>query len=96
MYVPKVNDYVRWTKGVEGWIYFVDKEYITIEASVTPKDSDNYRAAPIHANNRLLVLCYSNQWKELEYIKSRQSIYEEEKDSLEVVVPGAGTKSKQM
>ena len=96
MYVPKVNDYVKWTKGVEGWIYFVDKEYITIEASVTPKDSDNYRAAPIHANNRLLVLCYSNQWKELEYIKSRQSIYEEEKDSLEVVVPGAGTKSKQM
>ena len=94
MYVPKVNDYVRWTKGVEGWIYFVDKEYITIEASVTPKDSDNYRAAPIHANNRLLVLCYSNQWKELEYIKSRQSIYEEEKDSLEVVVPCAGTKSK--
>lgn len=94
MYVPKVNDYVKWTKGIEGWVYFFDKEYITIEASVTPKDSVNYRAAPIHANNRLLVLCYKNQWNELKYIKTRQSIYEEEKDSLEVVVPGTGTKSK--
>ena len=77
MYVPKVNDYVKWTKGVEGWIYFVDKEYITIEVSVTPKDEVNYRAAPIHTNNRLLVLCYNNQWKELMYVRSRESIYEE-------------------
>ena len=77
MYVPKVNDYVTWTKGVEGWIYFVDKEYATIEVSVTPKDEVNYRAAPIHTNNRLLVLCYNNQWKELMYVRSRQSVYEE-------------------
>lgn len=77
MYVPKVNDYVTWTKGVEGWIYFVDKEYITIEVLVTPKDEVNYRAAPIHTNNRLLVLCYNNQWKELTYVRSRQSVYEE-------------------
>ena len=77
MYVPKVNDYVTWTKGVEGWIYFVDKEYITIEVSVTPKDEVNYRAAPIHTNNRLLVLCYNNQWKELMYVRSRSTIYEE-------------------
>jgi hypothetical protein len=76
MYVPKVNDYVTWTKGVEGWIYFVDKEYITIEVSVTPKDEVNYRAAPIHTNNRLLVLCYNNQWKELMYVRSRSTVYE--------------------
>jgi hypothetical protein len=76
MYVPKVNDYVKWTKGVEGWIYFVDKEYITIEVSVTPKDEVNYRAAPIHTNNRLLVLCYKNQWKELMYVRSRSTVYE--------------------
>lgn len=76
MYIPKVNDYVKWTKGVEGWVYFVDKEYITIEASVTPKDNMNYYSSPIHANNRLLVLCYSNQWKELTYVRSRQSVYE--------------------
>jgi hypothetical protein len=78
-YIPKINDYVVWTKGVEGWIYFVDEEYITIEYIVRPKNKVNYRACPIHANERLLVVCYKEQWNELEYIKSRQSIYEEEK-----------------
>jgi hypothetical protein len=77
MYVPKVNDYVRWKKDVEGWVYFVDKEYITIEALVTPKDKINYEACSIHRNDRLLVICYKSQWKELEYIKSRKSIHEE-------------------
>ena len=76
MYVPKVNDYVTWTKGVEGWVYFTDKEYITIEVDVRPKDQINYEACSLHKNERLLVLCYSNQWKELNYIKSRESIYE--------------------
>jgi hypothetical protein len=75
-YVPQVNDYVQWTKGVEGWVYFKDKEYITIEAAVRPKNSINYRAAPIHANDRLLILCYSNQWNELKYVRSRETIYE--------------------
>jgi len=75
-YLPQVNDYVTWTKGVEGWVYFICKEYLTIEASVTPKDKVNYNAAPIHANNRSLVLCYSNQWNELKYVRSRESIYE--------------------
>lgn len=76
MYVPKVNDYVTWTKGVEGWVYFYDKDYITIEVNTKPKDEINYEACSLHRNNRLLVLCYSNQWNELNYIKSRNSIYE--------------------
>lgn len=76
-YNPKINDYVTWSNGVEGWIYFKGNQYITIEASVRPKDVENYKAAPIHANERLLVLCYKEQWKELTYIKSRNSIYEE-------------------
>lgn len=77
-YKPQVNDYVKWNngKGVEGWVYFKSKEYITIEVSVRPKDSENYRACDIHANERLLVLCYLNQWSELEYIKSRETVYE--------------------
>lgn len=76
-YTPKVNDYVIWNQGrVEGWIYFKDKQYITIEVSTRPKDDENYRAAPIHAKEHLLVLCYASQWNELEYIKSRASIYE--------------------
>jgi hypothetical protein len=81
-YEPQVNDYVVWTKGVEGWVYFKDKEYITIERIVRPKDEINLECCPIHRNERLLVICYNNQWKELQYIKSRQSIYEETENCL--------------
>jgi hypothetical protein len=76
MYEPQINDYVRWTKGVEGWVYFKDAEYVTIEISVRPKDCLNYQACCLHRNERLLVLCYHSQWKELVHIKSRESIYE--------------------
>lgn len=91
-YVPKINDYVKWSngKGVEGWIYFCDKEYVTIEIYVRPKDPENYEHCSLHQNERLLVLCHKEQWKELEYIKTRQSIYEEEENSLEMV--GKGTR----
>lgn len=83
-YEPQVNDYVKWRKGVEGWVYFKCEEYITIEHSVRPKDKVNYHACSIHRNERLLVVCYHSQWKELEYVRSRKSIYEEE-ECLEVV-----------
>ena len=78
-YIPHVNDYVIWNKGkfsVEGWVYFDDQEYITIESWVCPKSEENYNACSIHRNNRLLVLCYKEQWHELTYVKSRKSIYE--------------------
>jgi hypothetical protein len=32
----------------------------------------------------VLVVCYPEQWKELTYIKSRESIYEEEKNTVEI------------
>jgi hypothetical protein len=35
-YIPRLNDYVSW-RNVEGWVYFVDAEYLTIEISVKPK-----------------------------------------------------------
>jgi len=73
-YKPQVNDYVEWNKGVEGWVYFKDDEYITIEYVVRPKDEINYQACPIHANERLLVICYRNQWSQLKYVKSRESV----------------------
>jgi len=84
-YIPSVNDYVVWNngKGIEGWVYFKDKEYITIEHIVRPKDEVNLECCPIHRNERLLVICYHSQWNELKYIKSRQSIYEKAKNSLE-------------
>lgn len=77
-YEPKFNDYVKWNngKGVEGWVYFTDKEYITIEALVRPKDDTNYQCCSIHRNDRLLVVCYKEQWGELEYVKTRESVYE--------------------
>jgi hypothetical protein len=84
-YEPNVNDYVVWSKGVEGWVYFKDREYITIEYIVRPKDEVNLECCPIHRNERLLVICYQSQWKELQYIKSRQSIYEETENCLAVV-----------
>lgn len=83
-YEPKINDYVKWSKGVEGWVYFRCEEYITIEYIVRPKDELNYRDCSIHANERLLVVCYSEQWNQLEYIKSRTSIYEEDENSVAV------------
>jgi len=77
-YEPQINDYVKWNNGkdVEGWVYFKGKEYITIEVNVRPKDSENLHACSLHTNERLLVLCYINQWKELEYVRSRKSVYE--------------------
>ena len=76
-YIPQVNDYVTWTKGIEGWVYFKDKEYVTIEVNVRPKNTQNYHACVLHRNERLLVLCYNNQWNELTYIRSRESVHEE-------------------
>ena len=86
-YEPKFNDYVKWNngKGVEGWVYFKDKEYITIEAWVRPKDDINYQCCSIHRNDRLLVICYKNQWNQLQYVRTRESVYEEEKNCLEMV-----------
>lgn len=92
-YIPAVNDYVIWKKDIEGWVYFKDKEYITIEVSVKPKNNENYEACSLHRNERLLVLCYNNQWNELTYIRSRTSVYEEEKNSLEIVCESTGRES---
>jgi hypothetical protein len=85
MYEPEVNDYVVWKDHVEGWVYFKDSEYITIEMLVRPKDCENYEACCLHANDRLLVVCYPQQWKELTYVRSRDTVYEETKNDLALV-----------
>jgi hypothetical protein len=76
-YEPQVNDYVKWNndKGVEGWVYFKGNQYITIEVNVRPKDAENLYACSIHSNDRLLVLCYKSEWNQLEYVRSRESVY---------------------
>ena len=79
MYEPKVNDYVQWEngKGVEGWVYFKDSSYITIETQVWPKHPDDVKNGTHHRNERTLVICYPESWKELKYVKTRNHIYDE-------------------
>lgn len=84
MYSPKVNDYVTWKPHIEGWVYFKCKDYIAIEIGVKPKNDENYEACSLHRNDRLMVLCYHDQWHELTYVKTRKSVYEE-KHSMEMV-----------
>ena len=77
-YIPKINDYVRWKRSdghiTEGWVYFTDDVYITIETGVKPKH-DNL--VPMHKKHHILIVCYNKQWKELELIKTRKSNYDE-------------------
>ena len=87
-YDPQVNDYVKWTSNVEGWVYFKDQEYITIEVNVRPKTCENYAACVLHRNDRLLVLCYNDRWNELVYVKSRESVHEEKKECLAIMGEG--------
>lgn len=80
-YEPQVNDYVKWKPHIKGWVYFKCKEYITIEVAVRLKDQENYRACSLHQNERVLVLCYNQQWKELKYIRSRKTIIDTSSDT---------------
>ena len=77
-YIPVVNDYVKWEKGIEGWVYFKDKEYITIETKVWPKHPEDRPQGTFHHNERTLVVCYPHHWKDLQYVQSRPSIDSEE------------------
>jgi len=79
-YIPQVNDYVLWNKGkfsVEGWVYFKDNDYLTIEIKVTPKHPEDLPHGTYHRNERSLVVCYPESWKDLKYVKTRNDIYEE-------------------
>ena len=70
-YTPKLNDYVKWTNShtnIEGWVYFVDSAYCTIEIGVRDKHDD---LVYFHKKTHCCVVCYPENWKELEYIKSR-------------------------
>lgn len=79
IYIPQVNDYVLWDKGkfsVEGWVYFKDSSYLTIETKTKPKHPEDIEHGTHHRNHRTLVLCYPESWKDLKYIKTRNDIYE--------------------
>ena len=74
-YVPKVNAYVVWDKGEygkeEGWVYFCDEAYITIELHVKPKPKDQYSKDDRHKMIHTLLLCHNQFWHQLKYVKSR-------------------------
>ena len=79
-YEPSVDDYVRWNKeqhSVEGWVYYKDSEYITIEIGVRCKDEENVVACPMHEKTHTLVLCFPEYYHQLQYIKTRANKYDE-------------------
>jgi len=75
-YTPQIDDYVVWRKTggmvVEGWVYFVDEEYITIETGVKDKPHCEYTREEKHKKIHILVLCHPRFYHQLEYIKNRR------------------------
>ncbi len=73
------------TERDEGWVYFKgDKiepkkgfptpvRYITIETSVRPKPHCEHSKGDNHTMIHTLLLCYEHHWKDLKYVKTRQS-----------------------
>ena len=91
-YSPRIDDYVIWhttPHPLQGWVYFVSEHYITIEIGVKCKDDENIADCPIHKKTHCLVLCFPEEWKNLEYVKRRTSKYGED---LETV--GEGTRGE--
>ena len=72
-YKPRLNDYVKWTDSLgiitEGWVYFIDQEYFTIEIGVREKVDD---LVEFHKKTHCLVLCHKCYWDEVKYIKCRK------------------------
>ena len=82
-YDPQVNDYVKWKKGsitLEGWVYYRDEmdDYITIELGTKPKPYCTITRTHKHCKYHTLLLCYQRDWNELQYIRKRNSIYDED------------------
>jgi len=75
-YIPQIDDYVIWTRtgGVitQGWVYFVDSEYITIETGVKDKPNCEYTRHEKHKKIHILVVCHPCFWNQLEYVKNRR------------------------
>ena len=77
MYDPQINDYVKW-RNIEGWVYFKCDDYITIEISARPKPyCDLASKKEIHKKIHCCVLCFTQNFSELSYVKSRKSVYDE-------------------
>jgi hypothetical protein len=85
-YLPKVDDYVIWKhNGLvhQGWVYFIDDLYITIETGIKPKPNCEYTKNERHKYIHTLLLCFPNQWKDLEYIHTRKNRYGKTLEDME-------------
>ena len=75
-YTPLVDDYVKWTNSmghtIEGWVYFLCSDYITIETGVKDKPKCEYSKTQKHKKIHILVICYNQFWDQLEYIRNRR------------------------
>ena len=69
-YIPEVDHYVI-HKHMEGWIYFIDREYLTLEILVREKSEESFNDATFHKNERCLVVVYPEDWKDLKYVRKR-------------------------
>ena len=88
-YKPQVDDYVRWKTDhitAEGWVYFYDEQYITIETGIKPKPNCEYTKIERHKYIHTLLLCYTTQWNQLEYVHARKNRYAESLADMEVFI----------
>lgn len=75
-YKPEVNDYVKWNcpyHPLEGWVYFKCPQYITIEVGTKDKSEQQRVNGTHHRKDHILVLCFSQYWNQLEYVKNRNN-----------------------
>ena len=85
-YIPKINDYVCW-RNVEGWVYYVDEDHITIEIAVKPKEDD---LVPMHKKHHCLVVVQKFQYDELVYVHSRRFANASNLEEMEIYVKDSG------
>lgn len=74
-YEPQLNDYVKWNRtyhSVEGWVYFKCPDYITIETGTKDKTQEQIVNGTYHRKEHILVLCFTQNWNQLEYVKNRR------------------------
>ncbi len=69
----------------EGWVYFKgdpvepkkgfsdQARYITIETAVFDKPAEQLRDSPLHKKTHSLLLCYEQHWKDLKFVRKRES-----------------------
>ena len=81
-YEPKLDDYVSW-RNVEGWVYYIDDEHLTIEIGVRPKEDD---LVPMHRKHHCLIVVQKFQYDELVCVNSRRYSNASNLDDMEIYV----------